>query len=47
MQERIKGLCGDLAIESDSKGTGIRVTIPVMAPEPVLQFPGGKNAIGE
>jgi len=46
MRERIKGLCGDLEIESDSKGTGIRVTIPVTAPEPGLRFPGEKNAIG-
>ncbi|HXA75852.1 MAG TPA: MEDS domain-containing protein [Candidatus Acidoferrales bacterium] len=46
MRERIKGLCGDLEIESDSKGTGIRVTIPVTAPEPGLRFLGERNAIG-
>ncbi len=46
MRERIKGLCGDLAIESDNKGTGIRVTIPVTAPEQVLPFSSGRHAIG-
>ena len=45
MRERITGLCGNLAIESDSKGTGIRVTIPVTAPEPGIRFPGEGNAI--
>ncbi len=46
MRERIKGLCGDLAIESDSKGTGIRVTIPMTAPEQVFPFSNGRDAIG-
>jgi PAS domain S-box-containing protein len=46
MRERIKGLCGDLAIESNSRGTGIRVTIPVTAPEQVLPFSSGRHAIG-
>ena len=46
MRERIKGLCGDLAIESDSKGTGIRVTIPATAPDQALPFSRGRHAIG-
>jgi PAS domain S-box-containing protein len=44
MRERIKGLCGDLSIESNNKGTEIRVTIP--ASEQGHPFPGGRNAIG-
>ncbi len=47
MRERVKGLCGDLAIESNSKGTEIRITIPVSAPEQGLPFPNGRHAIGD
>ena len=47
MRERVKGLCGDLAIESTSKGTEIRITIPVSAPEQGLPFPNGRHAIGD
>ncbi|HXO45510.1 MAG TPA: MEDS domain-containing protein [Candidatus Cybelea sp.] len=33
MRERIKNLCGDFTIDSGSKGTTIRVTIPIAPPE--------------
>jgi PAS domain S-box-containing protein len=42
MRERIKGVCGDLTIDSGSKGTSIRVTIPVSAPEPEVRIPDGR-----
>jgi signal transduction histidine kinase len=44
MRERIKGLLGELTIESNSKGTVIRVTIPVAALEPGLIFPDDGQA---
>lgn len=46
MRERIKGLCGDLTIDSDGKGTSIRVTIPVAVSEPGLRIPDATLATG-
>jgi PAS domain S-box-containing protein len=46
MRERIKNLCGDFTIDSDSKGTSIRVTIPVAAPEAGSQGSDSNLAMG-
>ena len=46
MRERVKNLCGELTIDSGSKGTTIRVTIPVAAPDPEGRVPDTRFAMG-